>query len=191
MRRGQEDLPCRRRRMIIGIFQLELCVAKTAYGGVRVGRRRQTLKTMKQLVILWLLMTGATADFYAQDALQATGKGKPRKNWAIFPAGQMPAGTNVTEEEAVKLEGFENQVLYLVGTFPVVLQGKTRVIMRTIPEGTPGSVRVVVDYPPSIAPPAAGTKVLRDATRGFLIMQVIRDMAGWVTIYARDITQPD
>lgn len=149
---------------------------------------------MKRLVILWLLMAGATADLHSQDApldsKQVTGKEKPRKNWTIFPAGQMPAGTNVTEEEAVKLVGFENQVLYLVGTFPVALQGKTRVIMRTIPEGTPGSVRVVVDYPPSIPLPAAGTKVVRDATRGFLIMQVIRDAGGWVTIYARDITQP-
>lgn len=115
---------------------------------------------------------------------------KPRGNWEVYPADQMPPGKSLTQEEAAKLASGEylDKKLYLVGNFFVAATHKDRAILRGGEKR--GAINVVASYPLSIPAPQEGTTVVREEPRGFRITRVKRTSADEVTIYVRDITLP-
>jgi hypothetical protein len=143
---------------------------------------------MKKLLAFALLTAVAASHLLSQQPPSDTAT--PRADWRVYPAKQMPPGTNVTEADVARFAdgGDVRQVLYLVGTFTVTARAEDRVVLRS--NGKVAPIRVVAVYPPSIPTPAEGATLIRDETRGFLITDIRRGGDGQITVYVRDITTP-
>ncbi len=137
-------------------------------------------RIMKTLLVLVLLL------FPLVLIRQGSAQDAERQDWPVYPAKEMPSGTNVTEEEALSLTGRElaTQAYYLTGTFRVTASGEESAVLRI--DGKEGGTRVVVAYPASIPSAPEGAKLVRDATRGFLIKDIRRGADGKFTIWVRN-----
>jgi hypothetical protein len=113
---------------------------------------------------------------------------RPRGNWEVYPADQMPAGKYVTEAEAAKMASgdYSEKKIYLTGNFYVAIAHKDRVILRSGEKGA----NVVASYPVSIPTPAEGIWLAREAPRGLRITRIKRPSEDEVTIYVREIVLP-
>lgn len=118
--------------------------------------------------------------------------------WRTYGPGQQPAGRTVTPGEASALaeRGDIGERLYLRGSFVVTASRENHAVLRAqgatgdpTKPGT-GSARIMVEYPPSAAPPPEGATFARDDQRGFEIRDVRRGADGQITIFVREITVP-
>jgi hypothetical protein len=118
--------------------------------------------------------------------------------WRTYGPGQQPAGRTVTPGEASALadRGDLGERLYLRGNFMVTASGENRAVLRSqgaigepAKPGT-GAARIIVEYPPSAAPPPEGSSFARDEQRGFEIRDVRRGADGQINIYVREVTLP-
>jgi hypothetical protein len=108
--------------------------------------------------------------------------------WAVFPAGHLPIGKTVSEQEVEKIAvgNYAEQTIYLLGDFVVRAASGSTAVFRFV-SGKPG-IRVIVEYPSGVAAPAEGTKLAVDGSRGLLIKSVQRAPENTLNIHARDIT---
>ena len=119
------------------------------------------------------------------------------QNWRTYSAGKQPPGRTVTPGEASALaeRGELGERLYLRGNFVVTAAGESRAVLRSQGGGTEparpgaGPARVIVEFPPSVAPPPEGSTFSRDASRGFEIRDVRKSADGQINIYVREVTQ--
>jgi len=102
----------------------------------------------------------------------------------------MPLGKNLTETEAAKLSSgdYSEKTLYLVGSFYVSVSQKDRAIMW--PDDKTGPIHIVVSYPLSVSAPTEGSRVNREAPRGFRITRIKHPTPEETTIYVREISLP-
>jgi len=107
-------------------------------------------------------------------------------------AARIPAGADVTEADVAKLagDGFDRQVLYLIGSFTVTAGAGDRAILRF--EDKPQGPRIIAAFPPAVATPAEGTKLVRDKAhnRAFLITEVRKDSKDQINIWVSDVVRP-
>ena len=119
-------------------------------------------------------------------------------SWKLFPPGAQPAGRSVTAADAASLadRGDLGERVYLHGSFVVTASEDNWAILRTqdsantVPKPGSGGVRVIVEYPGGIPPPAKGATLSRDEARGFQVQDVSRRPDGQINITVREITQP-
>jgi hypothetical protein len=109
--------------------------------------------------------------------------------WRTYAAGQAPAGTAVSLDEAGPLadRGEIGERVYLRGDFRVTASGANRAVLRDANKTDEQSARVVVEFPPGLVPPREQDRFSRDASRPYLITAVRRGADGVVTIYVREI----
>jgi hypothetical protein len=102
----------------------------------------------------------------------------------------MPHGKILTETEAAKLASgdYTEKPLYLVGSFYVAVSQKDRAILW--PEDKTGPLHIVASYPISIPPPKEGSRVTREAPRGYRITRIKHPTPEETTIYVREIALP-
>jgi hypothetical protein len=118
--------------------------------------------------------------------------------WRTYTPGQQPQGRSLSPSEASAMadRGDLGERLYLRGSFVVTASGENRAVLRSqVASGDPtkpgsGSARIIVEYPPSSAPPPEGATFARDEQRGFEIRDVRRGADGQINIYVREITVP-
>jgi hypothetical protein len=131
---------------------------------------------------------------FISSAPLATGGG----NWRTYSRGQQPPGRSITPSEASKMAEKGGEIaehLYLHGDFVVTASGDNRAVLRAPAAlGEPsrdgaGSARILVEYPPSAAPPPVGSTLSRDAAEGFEVREVRRGQDGQINIYVREITR--
>jgi hypothetical protein len=132
-------------------------------------------------------------------SVQQPGMGMPGA-WKVYPPGRQPAGRTVTATEAGVLaeRGGLNERTYLRGNFVVTAAGEGRAVLRAQGSGAAdpnnpgaGSARVIVEFPPSVAPPTEGSTFARDELRGFEVREVRKGADGQVNIWVREVTQPE
>ena len=112
----------------------------------------------------------------------------------------MPRGRLLKISDAAGLadRGTGGEQLYLSGQFVVtasgegraVLRAKTGVLSALNPLEHPGSIRVLVEFPAGLQPPAEGATISRDEMRPFEIQNVQRERDGTVDVMVREITTP-
>ena len=109
--------------------------------------------------------------------------------WTVYKPGRMPRGRLLGIDAAGNLPAEDTgAVQYLAGDFQVSAAGQSRAVLRG--SGGQQNIRVIVDFPGNIAPPAEGETVQRDAQRPFQITNVERGPDGQINVYAREITRP-
>jgi hypothetical protein len=117
--------------------------------------------------------------------------------WRTYAPGQMPRGRVIEPADAAPLadSGLGGERLYLRGSFVVTASEDNRAILR--PQGGgldallkpgAGAIRVMVQYPAGVLPPAEGASLDRDDTRPFMITDVRRGADGEINLYVREIT---
>ncbi len=120
--------------------------------------------------------------------------------WPVYQPGQMPRGRllGVKDVSSKGGAGTGGERVYLQGNFVVKAVGPDRAVLRAQGAltdalglgGRSGNVRVIVQFPPGVRPPADGSTFSRDAQRPFLITEVRESEDGQVNIYAREVTRP-
>jgi hypothetical protein len=120
--------------------------------------------------------------------------------WPTYQPGQMPRGRLLNVKDVPTMAGSEvsSERVYLQGSFLVTAAGQNRAVLRTqgaITEaiglgGKTGNVRVIVEFPSGVRPPAEGATFSRDARRPFQIMDVREGADGQVNVYVREVTKP-
>ena len=120
--------------------------------------------------------------------------------WPTYQPGQMPRGRLLNVKDVPTMAGAEvsSERVYLQGNFLVTDAGQNRAVLRTqgaITEaiglgGRTGNVRVIVEFPAGVRPPAEGATFSRDARRPFQIMDVREGADGQVNVYVREVTKP-
>ena len=109
--------------------------------------------------------------------------------WTVYKPGRMPRGRLLGIDAAGNLPAEDTgAVQYLAGDFQVSAAGQSRAVLRG--SGGQQNIRVIVDFPGNIAPPAEGETVQRDAQRPFQITNVERGPDGQINVYVREITRP-
>jgi len=136
----------------------------------------------------------ATASSPAPATIPASG------SWPVYEPGQMPRGRllNVKDVAAKAGGGVGSERVYLQGSFLVTASGPSRAVLRTQGAltdaiglgGRSGDVRVIVDFPPGMVPPAKEATFSRDARRPFQITGVKEDTDGQINVYVREVTRP-
>ena len=117
--------------------------------------------------------------------------------WPVYEPGKMPRGRLVESSEAQGMasKGIGGERHYLQGRFAVTASGNGRAVFRPpgaiagVPLGPNARVRVIVDFPSGVTPPAEGNVISRDNLRPFQITSVKRGDDGQINIYAREITR--
>ncbi len=111
-------------------------------------------------------------------------------NWEVYPADRMPPGKSLTEAEAAKLTSgdYSEKTMYLVGSFYVAVSQKERAILW--PEDKTGPIHIVASFPVSVPPPKEGSRVNREAPRGYRITRIKHPTPEETTIYVREIALP-
>jgi len=118
------------------------------------------------------------------------------RKWQLYEAGKMPRGrlVGVREIPQVAEKGLAGERMYLQGSFIVTASGKDRAVLRSRQPSILGSnarnVRVIVDFPEGVSPPAEGTSFSRDASRPFQITDISFADDGQINVRVREITKP-
>ena len=119
-------------------------------------------------------------------------------SWRTYSRGQQPPGRTITPAEASKMADQGGDIperLYLKGDFVVTASGDNRAVLRAPAsagersEDGVSSTRIMVEYPPSAAPPAVGSTLSRDEAEGFEVREVRRGQDGQINIFVREITK--
>jgi hypothetical protein len=112
------------------------------------------------------------------------------RNWQTYEAGRMPRGRllGVTDISSIAKRGTGGDRVYLQGNFEVTAAGSDRAVLRSPRRA--GNVRVIVQYPEGMAPPADGTSVARDERRPFQVLDVRESSGGQINVYVREVTRP-
>ena len=112
------------------------------------------------------------------------------RNWQTYEAGRMPRGRllGVTDISSIAKRGTGGDRVYLQGNFEVTAAGSDRAVLRSPRRA--GNVRVIVQYPEGMAPPADGTSVARDERRPFQVLDVRESTGGQINVYVREVTRP-
>lgn len=112
------------------------------------------------------------------------------RNWQTYEAGRMPRGRllGVTDISSIAKRGTGGDRVYLQGNFEVTAAGPDRAVLRSPKRA--GNVRVIVQYPEGMAPPADGTSVARDERRPFQVLDVRESSGGQINVYVREVTRP-
>ncbi|MDX2081713.1 MAG: hypothetical protein SFU53_13095 [Terrimicrobiaceae bacterium] len=122
-------------------------------------------------------------------------------SWPVYAPGQMPRGRlfgvrEVSDEAGVDVTA---ERTYLQGNFVVTASGPNRAVLRnqgsiTQSLGIGGgatNIRIIVEYPAGVRPPAEGSTFSRDARRPFQITEIRRGGTdGQVNVYVREVTRP-
>ncbi|MEI6071921.1 MAG: hypothetical protein WCS31_09015 [Verrucomicrobiae bacterium] len=121
-------------------------------------------------------------------------------SWPVYEPGQMPRGRllNVKDVAGKAGGGVGSERVYLQGSFLVTASGPSRAVLRTQGAltdaiglgGRSGDVRVIVDFPSGMIPPAKEATFSRDARRPFQITGVKEDTDGQINVYVREVTRP-
>ena len=112
------------------------------------------------------------------------------RNWQTYEAGRMPRGKllGVADISSMAKRGTGGERIYLQGNFEVTAAGSDRAVLRSPRRA--GNVRVIVQYPEGMAPPADGTSVARDERRPFQVLDVRESNGGQINVYVREVTRP-
>ncbi len=120
--------------------------------------------------------------------------------WPTYEPGQMPRGRLMSVKDVNTMAGADvnSERVYLQGNFVVTAAGQNRAVLRTqgaITDaigfgGKSGNVRVIVEFPAGVRPPAEGATFSRDARRPFQITDVREGADGQVNVYVREVTRP-
>jgi hypothetical protein len=112
------------------------------------------------------------------------------RNWQTYEAGRMPRGRllGVSDISSIAKRGTGGDRVYLQGNFEVTAAGSDRAVLRSPRRA--GNVRVIVQYPEGMAPPADGTSVARDERRPFQVLDVRESSGGQINVYVREVTRP-
>jgi len=112
------------------------------------------------------------------------------RNWQTYEAGRMPRGRllGVSDISSIAKRGTGGDRVYLQGNFEVTAAGSDRAVLRSPRRA--GNVRVIVQYPEGMAPPADGTSVARDERRPFQVLDVRESNGGQINVYVREVTRP-
>lgn len=110
--------------------------------------------------------------------------------WHLYTVEQRPAGTSIGADDALRLAIGEHvaEVKYLIGDYKVTASGGNRAVLRSMNKDL--KVRVIAEYSAPAAPPAEGTELTLDQSRGLLIQRVLKTADGPLSVYVRDISQP-
>ena len=112
--------------------------------------------------------------------------GRTGASWTTYAPGQMPRGRLVEASElsGIADRGLGAERLYLPGSFSVTASGENRAVLRT----NDGAVRIIVEFPRGMRPPAEGSSFDRNLQRPFLITDVRKGADGQINVYAREVT---
>lgn len=130
-------------------------------------------------------------------AISATSSG----GWPVYAPGQMPRGRLLAVKEMSDMAGADvtGERVYLQGNFVVTASGSNRAVLRNQGAlantlgfgGNASNVRIIVEYPAGMRPPAEGATFSRDARRPFQITEIRHGGAdGQVNVYVREVTKP-
>lgn len=110
----------------------------------------------------------------------------------IYPPGKAPPAPTLSfnEIEALADHGGVNERLYLTGEFRVTASSGNRAVLRDAQRPDDQSPRIVVEYPTAAIPPREKERLVRDATRPYLIKGV-RQADDVITVYVREITSAE
>ncbi len=121
-------------------------------------------------------------------------------SWPVYEPGQMPRGRllNVKDVSSKAGAGLGSGRVYLQGNFVVTASGPARAVLRSqgaISDaigfgGRSGDVRVIVEFPPTMRPPAKDATFSRDARRPFQVTEVKEDTDGQINVFVREVTRP-
>ncbi len=107
--------------------------------------------------------------------------------WDVYAAGEAPQAPllEVTDISGRVEAGLPAGRVYLSGDFEVNASGPGRAILRNAqhPE-----IRVIVDYPPGLSPPAENTRVVSSQAVPFEIMSLERTQGDQINVWARAIS---
>ncbi len=112
------------------------------------------------------------------------------RNWQTYEAGRMPRGRllGVSEVASIAKRGTGGERIYLQGNFEVTAAGADRAVLRSPRRAA--NVRVIVQYPEGMKPPADGSNVARDERRPFQVLDVRESTGGQINVYVREVTRP-
>jgi len=117
--------------------------------------------------------------------------------WPLYEPGKMPRGRLLGPKEFETLgdQGALGKRLYISGDFSVTASGDHNAVLRyqagvmNLPVSLCASIRIIVDYPSGILPPAIGTSLSQDRLHPLLITDVKKETNGTLNIYVRSITK--
>lgn len=117
--------------------------------------------------------------------------------WPLYEPGKMPRGRLLGPKEFETLgdQGALGKRLYISGDFSVTASGDHNAVLRyqagvmNLPVSLCASIRIIVDYPSGILPPAIGTSLSQDRLHPLMITDVKRETNGTLNIYVRSITK--
>ena len=117
--------------------------------------------------------------------------------WPLYEPGKMPRGRLLDPKEFATLgdQGTLGKRLYISGDFSVTASGDHNAVLRyqagamNLPVSLCASIRIIVDYPSGILPPAIGTSLSQDRLHPLMITDVKRETNGTLNIYVRSITK--
>ena len=112
------------------------------------------------------------------------------KNWQTYEPGRMPRGRllGVTDIASMANRGTGGERVYLQGNFEVTAAGSDRAVLRSPRRAS--NVRIIVQYPEGMKPPADGSNVARDERRPFQVLDVRESTGGQINVYVREVTRP-
>ena len=117
--------------------------------------------------------------------------------WPLYEPGKMPRGRLLGPKEFEILgdQGTLGKQLYISGDFSVTASGDHNAVLRyqaglmNLPLSLCASIRIIVDYPSGILPPAKGTSLSQDRLHPLMITDVKKETNGTLNIYVRSITK--
>ncbi len=123
---------------------------------------------------------------------QSTNSKEP---WPLYESGKIPRGRILEPEDfpALANEGLNGERLYIEGDFSVTASGDHRAVLRYQPSNTElpmaqrSKIRIVVDYPPGILPPAEGISITQDRLHPLMLTDVKKEKDGTLNLYVREI----
>ena len=109
----------------------------------------------------------------------------------------MPRGRLLGPKEFATLgdQGALGKQLYISGDFSVTASGDHNAVLRyqagamNLPVSLCASIRIIVEYPSGMLPPATGTSLSQDRLHPLMITDVKRETNGTLNIYVRSITK--
>jgi hypothetical protein len=112
------------------------------------------------------------------------------KNWQTYEPGRMPRGRllGVSDVASIANRGTGGERVYLQGNFEVTAAGSDRAVLRSPRRAS--NVRIIVQYPEGMKPPADGSNVARDERRPFQVLDVRESTGGQINVYVREVTRP-
>ena len=117
--------------------------------------------------------------------------------WSLYEPGKMPRGRLLGPKEFATLgdQGALGKQLYISGDFSVTASGDHNAVLRyqagamNLPVSLCASIRIIVEYPSGMLPPATGTSLSQDRLHPLMITDVKRETNGTLNIYVRSITK--